>query len=333
MARSRGAGALLLAGTILSACSSGTPEAVDPPRSLGDARFYVDPGGNAVQAVERLRSQGRNERARIVNRRIASRPTATWVTTDSATVFAQSRSIASAAEASGTLPVMVAYNIPSRDCGLYSSGGAVDIDAYLDWVGSLAAGIGDHPAVVVLEPDAVPHSLDGCVPSDEADVRHKMLARAIAILRRQPQVHVYLDAGNASWIEDLDSLAAAMRDSGVEEADGFALNVSNFETTKRSVGYGRKLSERLDGAHFVIDTSRNGAGAPPLEKGSRGDWCNPPGRRLGTLPTTQTADPLVDAFLWVKQPGDSDGDCGRGAPEAGSWWPVYADQLLGMRTP
>ncbi len=326
--------ALLLAGTILSACGSATPEVLDPPRPLGDARFYLDPGGNAVQAVERLRRQGRNERAQIVDRRIASRPTATWVTTDSAAVYAQARSITQAAVASSTLPVLVAYNIPGRDCGLYSSGGASDIDAYLDWVGSLAAGIGDRAALVILEPDAVPHSLDECVTSDQAGARRAMLAQAITILRRQPQVRVYLDAGNASWIEDLDDLATALQHSGVEEADGFALNVSNFETTKRSVAYGRKLSTRLDEAHFVIDTSRNGAGAPPpLEKGSHGEWCNPPGRRLGTPPTTKTGDPLVDALLWIKQPGDSDGNCGHGAPEAGTWWPVYADQLLGMPTP
>ncbi len=36
---------------------------------------------------------------------------------------------------------------------------------------------------------------------------------------------------------------------------------------------------------------------------------DPPGRALGETPTTKTADPLVDAYLWVKRPGESDGEC------------------------
>jgi endoglucanase len=326
--------ALLLAGTVLSACSSsssgGGSAPAAPVNPLADATFYVDPAGNAVRAAEQLRREGETGRAVTLQRQIASRPSATWLTTDPGAVYAETQQITKAAVASGTVPVVVAYNIPGRDCGLYSSGGARGVDDYLDWVGSLAAGIDDRRAVVILEPDAVTHSLDGCVPADQVGPRRAMLAEAVSILKRQPRVHVYLDAGNASWVEDTDALAAALRESGVEEADGFALNVSNFETTQRSVTYGRELSAQVDDAHFVIDTSRNGAGPPPLEEGAAsGNWCNPPGRRLGTPPTTQTGDPLVDALLWIKQPGDSDGDCGAGAPGAGTWWPRYAEELMG----
>jgi endoglucanase len=155
----------------------------------------------------------------------------------------------------------------------------------------------------------------------------------VKILQRQPKVEVYVDAGNASWVRNLDRLASALRAAGVARADGFALNVSNFETTARSVAYGEALSRRLDGAHFVIDTSRNGAGPPVRTKGRNAgrhkSWCNPHGMRLGTPPTTRTSSPLVDAYLWVKQPGDSDGACGGGAPPAGQWWPRYAAELLG----
>ncbi len=331
-------GAVLLAAVLLTSCASGSAGGEQEPapesRPLGDVGFYVDPAGNAVQAVQRLREDGERERAALVERRIASRPSATWLTTDPDQVFAQAQSVTEAAEADGSMPVLVAYNVPGRDCGLYSSGGAEDIDDYLGWVGSLAAGIGGRPAVVVLEPDAVPHGLDGCVPDAEVGERYRMLAEAVTILRRQPEVRVYVDAGNASWVEDLDALATALRASGVEQADGFALNVSNFETTERSVAYGRRLSALLGGAHFVVDTSRNGAG-PPQEAasgdGEQGAWCNPPGRRLGAAPTTDTGDDLVDAWLWVKQPGDSDGTCLPGAPAAGTWWPAYASELLGVR--
>ncbi|MBO0916302.1 glycoside hydrolase family 6 protein, partial [Streptomyces laculatispora] len=68
----------------------------------------------------------------------------------------------------------------------------------------------------------------------------------------------------------------------------------------------------------VIDTSRNGNGAPKA-----GQWCDPEGRALGTAPTTDTGQARIDAYLWVKLPGESDG-C-KGA--AGSFSPAYAYQL------
>ena len=99
-----------------------------------------------------------------------------------------------------------------------------------------------------------------------------------------------------------------------------------------------------DLTHFVVDTSRNGQG-PWTPAGRRlpdpQDWCNPPGRGLGIRPTTATGDPLADAFLWVKVPGESDGQCSRGLtdnggvdpewgvvdPAAGAWFPQQALQL------
>jgi endoglucanase len=40
-----------------------------------------------------------------------------------------------------------------------------------------------------------------------------------------------------------------------------------------------------------------------------GNWCNPPGSGLGLRPTANTGAPLLDAYLWVKTPGQSDGQC------------------------
>ena len=40
-----------------------------------------------------------------------------------------------------------------------------------------------------------------------------------------------------------------------------------------------------------------------------GNWCNPPDSGLGLRPTASTGVPLLDAYLWVKTPGQSDGQC------------------------
>ncbi|MCU1418567.1 MAG: hypothetical protein JWP32_2741, partial [Schumannella sp.] len=75
------------------------------------------------------------------------------------------------------------------------------------------------------------------------------------------------------------------------------------------------------------------------------DWCNPPDRGLGVAPTTTTGDPYVDAFLWIKVPGESDGGCYRGTggpqdperhmvdPAAGVWFPQQAAELIRFAKP
>ncbi|HYO38556.1 MAG TPA: glycoside hydrolase family 6 protein [Nocardioidaceae bacterium] len=328
-ARSVAAAAALVTAATLAGC--GVKDGGQEPGSNGalgaQVRFFVDPTNHAATAATALRVAGRQAAARELSAEIGDRPSAVWLTPVNEAVYSQAQAVTQAAEERQQLPVLVAYNLPGRDCGQYSSGGAADIDAYLDWLGSMAAGIGERPAVVVLEPDAIALTLEGCTSGQSAPERYRMLKEAVTILKRQPKVKIYLDAGNASWIGDLDALAGALRAAGIGSADGFALNVSNFETTARSVRYGDELSRRLEGAHYVVDTSRNGAGPPQGAGTGHRAWCNPPGVRLGTPPTTRTAHPLVDAYLWVKQPGDSDGACGAGAPAAGTWWGAYASEL------
>ena len=99
--------------------------------------------------------------------------------------------------------------------------------------------------------------------------------------------------------------------------------MANFLPTADNVTYGTAISKALGGTHFVIDTSRNGAAAEAE------GFCNPPGRRLGQAPTLDPGIPLVDALLWIKRPGESDGDCGGGAPTAGEWYAAYALSLVG----
>jgi len=97
---------------------------------------------------------------------------------------------------------------------------------------------------------------------------------------------------------------------------------------------------------FVIDTSRNGQG--PWDASSYGlsdpqDWCNPPDRGLGLLPTADTGNALIDAYLWIKTPGESDGECNRGAdidpvrgyenPSAGDWFPEQVLELVSHANP
>ncbi|WP_030763528.1 glycoside hydrolase family 6 protein [Streptomyces griseus] len=316
--------ALLALATVTATACTGpaAPGAPAPgPAAAADAPYWVNPDGKAARAVAAHRAAGRTAEAALLDR-IASRPAAEWIRPDRPE--AEAREITRAATRAGRAALLVLYDIPNRDCGLHSAGGAPDGAAYRVWVDAVARGIGDRRATVVLEPDAVMHVVDGCTAEQHRGERYALLKAAVERLKRQPGVTVHLDAGNAGWTAP-ENLAEPLRQAGIAAADGFAVNVSNFRTTKESVAYGRRLSALVGGKPFVVDTSRNGNG--PYTAGDPAEnWCNPPGRALGEPPTLRTGDPLVRAYLWIKRPGESDGEC-RGGPRAGEWFDAYALEL------
>mmetsp|Transcript_90336 Transcript_90336/g.255777 ORF Transcript_90336/g.255777 Transcript_90336/m.255777 type:complete len:793 (-) Transcript_90336:96-2474(-) len=105
-------------------------------------------------------------------------------------------------------------------------------------------------------------------------------------------------------------------------------------------------------AHVIIDTGRNGV---TDQRQDCANWCNPRGAGAGVPSTTKTANTsLVDAYFWLKTPGECDGcsetlpsgkKCPRfdakcasvdslgaktgepHAPEAGHWYDYQVKQL------
>ena len=309
-----------------SASSVAAPTPVREP--IAGHGLWVDPNLPAAAQVATWRAQGDNADAAILDR-IAAEPMAVWFTSDAPATFTQLSQVTHAAEAAGQLPTLVLYYMVGRDCSGYSLGGAPNDDAYDAWIRSIAETIGTTHAIVILEPDAIADVIQGCA-ARQADERFALLRYAVTVLEQHLGVSVYLDAGSPGFPADQVELAAALKQSDIGAAQGFALNVSNFYLPGTLAAYGEKLSHALGGAHFVIDTSRDGAGPLPPKSGYGGpSWCNPPGRRLGLAPTTTTQQPALDAYLWIKTPGASDGTCGLGDPPAGKWWLPYAMSLAG----
>ena len=120
-------------------------------------------------------------------------------------------------------------------------------------------------------------------------------------------------------------MADRLNQVGVSKARGFSLNITNYYTTEEQIGYGEMISGLTGGSHYVIDTSRNGAGPLPDAPLS---WCNPRGRALGAQPPTDTAGAHADAYLWLKRVGESDGSCDRGDPQAGAFINQFAIELV-----
>ncbi|MCR4312387.1 MAG: glycoside hydrolase family 6 protein [Candidatus Uhrbacteria bacterium] len=277
---------------------------------LANSTFYVNPNSSARQQVISWSTTRPTDALAL--EKIASQPTARWFGDWDKDIESSVRNYVTTVAATGTLPVLVAYNIPNRDCGYYSAGGSYSNDDYRAWIAAFAAGIGSHAAAVVLEPDATATS---CVTDD----RLALMGEAVSILKAQANTAVYIDAGHDNWINPV-TMAARLQTANIDEADGFALNVSNFYTTEENTVYGTAVSTLTGGKQCLIDPSRTG-------KGWNGEWCNPTGRRIGVNPTTDTHNVLIDALLWIKPPGESDGTC-NGGPSAGTWWAEYALSLV-----
>ena len=216
------------------------------------------------------------------------------------------------------LPILVIYNIPNRDIGQYSKGGAKSDERYLDFIQTFSEGVGDTSPIIIYEPDSLPHST--LLPPEQQEHRLSLMKRGMDILTNNCGGIIYTDVGHSNWL-DYRVVVDLLNEVNNPHTRGFSVNVCNYRTTEESLKWGRKICKGRPNDHFIIDTSRNGNGDYNSE------WCNPPNRALGIPPTTQTDYHLCDAYLWVKLPGESDGKC-NGGPKAGKWWPEQAEELV-----
>jgi endoglucanase len=282
--------------------------------------FYVNPQNSAAVWSAANPNDGREP---SIESAIATKPSAVWFAGQGTENIAeQTGALEGAAAYSDQLPVMVAYNITDRDiCAGQSAGGAASDAAYENWINLFAVGIADRPAVV--EPDALAD--ESCMNSAEISDRDGLLNYAITQFNQQaPETWVYLDAGNPGWLS-ASTMASYLNSAGLAQAHGFSLNVSSFYTVAQNVAYGDAINADLSAWYgytkpFVIDTSRDGNGS------NDNQWCNPAGMKLG--PTDQVGGG-AEALLWIKDPGESDGDCGTGdGTVAGQFDPQIAYDLV-----
>jgi cellulose 1,4-beta-cellobiosidase len=179
------------------------------------------------------------------------------------------------------------------------------------------------------------------------------------------------DDGRNKAVATFASVLAAA--GGASKIRGFATNVANYQplgsTTDTAdpchlsgqynfayneVRYVSLLDASLAAAgitnmHYIIDTGRNGV---PAARTDCSNWCNINHAGLGVRPTSNTASSglsNIDAYFWVKPPGESDGTsntaaprydphCGSTdsvipAPEAGNWFSSYFAMLTDNASP
>jgi endoglucanase len=296
-------------------------EAPKPPKATGnpfkDMKLWIDPDSLSMLTANRLR-KSEPDKAKILDK-IAQQPQALWVGDWNKDAKRYIEYVIDKTKADGAAPIFILYNVPGRDCGQHSAGGLKTGDEYRRWIRKIAKGAGQEKVVFILEPDAL-GLLDKCLSKEQQDERLAIIWDAVKVLRQNPNAAVYLDAGHAHWAPAPD-MADRLKRAGIEDAHGFALNVSNYVWDAENIKFGHEVSKMVGGAPFILDTSRNGNG-----QDEKLEWCNPPGRHIGKLPTIETGDPLIHAFLWLKRPGESDGEC-NGGPKAGAFWLEQALEL------
>ncbi|MFF5051673.1 glycoside hydrolase family 6 protein [Micromonospora sp. NPDC000663] len=264
--------------------------------------LYRDPSSAVVRWVA---ANPGDSRAAVIRDKIASQPQARWFANfNPSTVQSEVSEFIGAANAAQQIPVVAVYEITNRDCGGASAGGAPDLNQYQTWVSNFARGLGNRTVLIILETDSL--ALQTCLSGAELNARNQAISTATQTIKSaNPNAKVYLDGGHSTW-NSASETANRLRAAGVQYADGFFTNVSNYNSTSGEANFGRSVISALNGMGIsgkrqIIDTSRNG--------GASGDWCGDDNtdRRIGTYPTTNTGDSNIDAYLWVKPPGEADG--------------------------
>ncbi|MDH4394452.1 MAG: glycoside hydrolase family 6 protein [Limnobacter sp.] len=230
------------------------------------------------------------------------------------------------ANARRQVPVVVSYFIKGRDQaeksagGTHSAGGANSVGEWRQYYQALSRQIGNGEAIVVMEPDALGHSVN-----DNNFTKASLIREAVEYLRgANPNIKIALDIGNSAWMRNHVGEAVNMlKAAGMEYADYFTSNIAQSESLGNEIAHIEKMVAALDakgieGKKGIIDTSRNGLGP------GDGATYNPKGVSLGHKPTFNTHSEDVAAYLWLKTPGQWDGG---GGIRAGQFVESYLDML------
>ncbi|KDO27113.1 hypothetical protein SPRG_07824 [Saprolegnia parasitica CBS 223.65] len=195
-------------------------------------------------------------------------------------------------------PVIIVYGLPGKDCASGWSGGGnnQNTDQYKAWAQKLASKVGNRKVIYILEPDAI-----GLLSNNNCAVQNGYAGNLLAaknILAANANAQIYADV--AGWSTQANAVQAL---KNLGKLSGIAINTSNYKSTNEMVQACQSYSSQTGGLHCIIDTSRNFNGSPQNE------WCNARSAGIGAPPTDQTGNSLVDYFLWLKVPGESDGQC------------------------
>jgi len=220
---------------------------------------------------------------------------------------------------------------------------------YVDPIVAIFKQFPDQPIVAIVEPDSLGNlatnlNVQKCSIAENA--YYTGIAYSIAQISQLPNVYIYLDACHGGWLGWDDNRAKIAtifqkvlnQAGGVDKIRGFAINTANYQSLGslsstadpcnlvsqynkaiNEVIYVNLLSQSLQsvgitGKGYIIDTARNGVANMRKDCSN---WCNINHSGLGIRPTSDTSSSglnIIDAYYWLKTPGESDGTSDQNAP-------------------
>jgi endoglucanase len=295
---------LALAAAFLGVHGASAPAQSSESNPLAGIRLYVDTDSPSWHQWRAYLRAGREHKAALIWR-IAREPKGLWLGRFTRPNFhVKVRRLIDAAVADGSVPLFTVLRAQSTRCSpTYDGGGPAEDARTRAWYDDLARAIGNDRVVIAFEPDSL-GTID-CHARSRRDDRIRLLRYGVTALSRLPNATIYIEAGASDW-ESARRTANQLRAVGIAKVRGFMLNATHYDWTRANILHGLEISRMTGGKHFVINTAENGRGPvhQRLPNGRRLTiWCNPPGRGLGPSPTTETANPKVDAYLWINRPG------------------------------
>jgi endoglucanase len=296
----------MLLALVAVAIGTGTtaPAQSSESNPLEGRKLYVDRDSPSWQQWQAYERAGETAKANLIWK-IAREPRAMWLGRFTRPNFhVKVRRLIDAAVADGAVPLFTVLRAQSTGCGANYDGGGLAEDARTRaWYDDLVRAIGTDRVVIAFEPDSL-GTIDCHAPSRRDD-RIRLLRYGVDALAGLPNATIYIEAGASDW-ESASRTANLLRAVGIAKVRGFMLNATHYDWTRNNIEHGLEISRLTGGKHFVINTAENGRG-PIHYTASNGRritvWCNPPLRGLGTPPTTETSNPMVDAYLWINRPG------------------------------
>jgi cellulose 1,4-beta-cellobiosidase len=374
---------VILAASACGVCFGQGIDTREPTRApshnpFRNVRFFLNP--EYIAKIETTAQKHPHEASTI--RKVAKYPTAVWLdsikSVEKLPHWLDEAKKEQTATGQPTLTVIVVYNLPNRDCAAQASLGELKASENgearyeTEFISPITAQFkahSDQPIVVVLEPDSLGNlatnmNIPKCQEAQSAYINS--IAYAIKKFDLQ-NVSIYLDAAHSGWLgwdDNRTKIAKIFQEvlnkaGGPQKIKGFAINIANYTPLNNRDGaklepsnpcpnelaYARKLSQTLSmyafkNHNFIVDTSRNGKGGIRANWGS---WCNVHGAGLGERPRADP-EPGIDAYFWIKPPGESDGvsdptqprfdemcaspDAAGGAPQASEWFESYFLDLV-----
>ncbi|HEX6583375.1 MAG TPA: glycoside hydrolase family 6 protein [Thermoleophilaceae bacterium] len=295
---------LLAFGAPLLGGGARAPAQSSDSNPLAGLRLFVDRDSPSWDQWRAYARSGQSRKAALIWK-IAREPRALWLGRFTSPNFhVKVRRLIDAAVADGSVPVFTVLRAQSTGCGPdYDGGGPAEDARTRAWYDDLARAVGNDRVVIAFEPDSL-GTID-CHARSRRDDRIRLLRHGVDALAALPNATIYLEAGASDW-EPARRTANQLRAIGIAKVRGFMLNATHYDWTRANILHGLEISRLTGGKHFVINTAENGRG-PIHYRNARGRritvWCNPPRRGLGPPPTTNTSNPMVDAYLWINRPG------------------------------